>query len=199
DDGNARPRGDVQVDVAECFAVGGVAEVEVTELNLALDALVGQSGDGIVVVDRGGLLHDRVDAHYGSRSALYQVDDPAYGDHRPDQLHHVHVVAGELADGEVVLHHFMASDQQRNHQRDAEHKLQGGPQHRHQARQQKAAANVLLVGALEGGNLRLLLRKGADQPRAGEVLFGLCGDVREHGLDAFEARMNARAEVLHQH
>ena len=49
------------------------------------------------------------------------------------------------------------------------------------------------------GDLRFLLREGADEACAGEVLLGLRGDVGEHGLDALEARVNACAEVLHEH
>ena len=98
-----------------------------------------------------------------------------------------------------MQHHFMAADEQGDHQRDAEDELQRGPEHGHEAREEQRAADVLAVGVLEGGDLRILLREGADETCAGEVLLGLRGDVREHGLDALKAAMDARAEVLHQH
>jgi hypothetical protein len=47
-------------------------------------------------------------------------------------------------------------------------------------------------------DLGVLLREGANQARAGEVLLGLGRDVGEHGLDAFEAAVDALPEGLHQ-
>jgi hypothetical protein len=53
-----------------------------------------------------------------------------------------------------------------------------------------------VVGGFEGGDLRFFLGEGADEAGGGEVLFGLCGDVGEHGLDALEAGVDAGTEVL---
>ena len=93
----------------------------------------------------------------------------------------------------------MAADQQGDHQAEAEYEFERRPEHGHQADQVQGAPDVLQVGALEGGDLGVLLGKGADQPCAGEVLLGLGGDVGEHGLDALEAPMDALAEGLHEH
>jgi hypothetical protein len=71
-----------------------------------------------------------------------------------------------------------------------------GPEHSHQANQFETAADVLLVFSLKGPNLSFLLHVGADQARSGKILLGSRGDVGEHGLNAFEAVMNAAAEIL---
>ena len=92
----------------------------------------------------------------------------------------------------------MPADQQRDHERNTEDKLERGPEHRHQPSEQQTAADVFLVGALEGGDLRFFLREGADEACAGEVLLRLRGDVREHRLNALETRMDARPKVLDQ-
>ena len=152
-----------------------------------------------VVGDGGLLLQQFVDADDGGGAALEEVDDPADGDHGPDELDHVDVEGGEVADGDAVRDDLMAADQQRDHQAEAEHEFERGPEHGHQPDQVQRAADVLLVGGLEGGDLGVFLREGADQARAGEVLLRLGGDVGEHGLDALEAAMDALAEGLHQH
>src|SRR5208337_1322948 len=78
----------------------------------------------------------------------------------------------------------------------AEHELQRRPEHSHQADQTEAAADVFLIGAFEGGDLGLLLHIGADDAGAGKVFLGAGRDVGEHGLDAFEAFVNAASEIL---
>ncbi len=92
----------------------------------------------------------------------------------------------------------MAADEQGDHERDAQDKLERGPEHGHQAGEQQGTANVFAVGGLEGVDLGLFLRKGTDEPGPGEIFFGLGGDVREHGLDAFKAGVDAGTEVLDQ-
>ncbi len=91
-----------------------------------------------------------------------------------------------------------AADEERDHQRHAEDEFERGPEHGHEAGEQEAAADVLAVGLFEGLDLGLFLREGADEARAGEVFFCLRGDVGEHGLDAFEAGVNAGAEELYE-
>ncbi len=81
-------------------------------------------------------------------------------------------------------------------EREAEDELERGPEHGHEAGEEQAAADVLLVGGFEGGDLGFFLGEGADEAGAGEVLLGLGGDVGEHGLDALEAGVDAGAEVL---
>ena len=90
----------------------------------------------------------------------------------------------------------MAADEEGDDERDAEDELECGPEHGHEAGEEQAAADVLLVGGFEGGDLGVFLGEGADEAGGGEVLFGLCGDVGEHGLDALEAGVDAGAEVL---
>src|ERR1700734_2543157 len=106
-----------------------------------------------VVGDVGLLLEEFVDADYGGGAALEEVDDPAYGDDGPDELDHVDVEAGELADGDLVLDDFVSSDEERDHQRETQDELQRGPEHGHEADEVKASAEVLLVGEFEGGDL----------------------------------------------
>src|SRR5437899_387458 len=83
------------------------------------DCFRGKKGGG-VVGDGGLLLEEFVDADYGGGSALEEVDDPAYGDDGPDELDHVDVEAGELAYGDAVLDDFVASDEEGDHEREAE-------------------------------------------------------------------------------
>ncbi len=95
----------------------GVGEGEVAEFDIAGDGAgreLGGSGVDVgsaavgatsnergVVGDGGLLLEEFVDADDGGGSALEEVDDPADGDDGPDELHHVDVEAGELADGDA--------------------------------------------------------------------------------------------------
>src|ERR1700761_8029769 len=97
-----------------------------------------------------------------------------------------------------MCHDLVAANQQRDHQRKTKDELECWPEHGHQAYEVEAALDVLEVSGLEGGDLCLLLGEGADQACAGEVLVGFGGDVGEHGLDALEAFVNTRPEVLNQ-
>ncbi len=145
------------------------------------------------------MLQQLVDANYGCGSALEEVDDPADSDDGPDELHHVDVEAGELANGNAMENDLVASDEQRDHQRETEDELKRGPEHGHQTNQMQAAADVFAIGLFEGGDLRFLLGEGANQAGAGEVLLSLGGDVGEHRLNAFEAAVNPVSEVLNDH
>ena len=78
----------------------------------------------------------------------------------------------------------------------AEHEFERGPEHSHQADQAEAAADVFLVSALEGGDLGLLLHISPDDTGAREIFLGAGRDVGEHGLNAFEAFVNAAPEIL---
>ena len=132
----------------------------------------------------------------GGGAALEEVDDPADGDHGPGELHHVDVEGGEVADGDAVRDDLAATDPEDDDDGGAEHEFERRPEHGHEADEAEAAADVFLVGGLEGGDLGLFLGEGADEAGAGEVLLGLGGDVGEHGLDALEAVVDAASEVL---
>ena len=54
------------------------------------------------------------------------------------------------------------------------------------------------LDCLEGVDLGLFLREGADEAGGGEVFLGLRGDVGEHGLDALEALVDLAAQNLHE-
>jgi hypothetical protein len=112
------------------------------------------------------------------------------------QLNHEDVVRKELGDGDVVGYNFVSADQQGDDERDAKNELERGPQHSHEAGEEKAAADVLLVGGFKGGDLGFFLRECADEAGGREVLFGLRRDVGEHGLNALEACVDAGSEVL---
>ena len=90
----------------------------------------------------------------------------------------------------------MSSDEEGDDEGEAEDELKGGPEHGHEADEVEGAADVLLVGGLEGGDLGFFLGKGADEAGTGEILLGLGRDVGEHGLNPLEARVDARAKVL---
>ncbi len=159
-------------------------------------AVIFQSDQCGVVGDVGLLLEEFVDADYGGGAALEEVDYPAYGDDGPDELDHVDVEAGELSDADLMLDYFVSSDEEGDHQREAEDELQRGPEHGHESDEVEAAADVLLVGELEGGDLGFFLGEGSDEAGAGEVLLGFGGDVGEHGLNALKALVDAGSEVL---
>ena len=111
-------------------------------------------------------------------------------------MHHVGIEGDEIAD--VHLSHEDLPSAQPQHDDDgrAQHEFQRGPEHPHQADEAEAAADVLLVGAFEGGDLSLFLHVGADDAGSGEIFLGAGRDVGEHGLNAFEALVNAASEVL---
>ncbi len=91
---------------------------------------------------------------------------------------------------------FASAKPEHEHHGAAEHEFQRGPEHAHQAHQAQAAADVFLVFSFEGSNLRFFLHVGADQARSREVLLRARGDVGEHGLNSFEAIVNAAAKRL---
>ena len=165
------------------------------ELDVAGDG--GGCCDGIVG-DGGFLLKELVDADDGGGSALEEVDDPADGDERPSQLHHVHVERGELSHGDPMGDDLMTADEESNHEGETEDELERGPKHGHEANEMETAADVFLIGSLEGGDLGVFLGEGTDEACAGEVFLGLGRDVGVHGLDALEATMDAVAEVLNK-
>ena len=96
-----------------------------------------------------------------------------------------------------MLQHLLPADPQHEHQGKAEHRLQRGPQHSHQPRQRQRALDVRRVLGFKERNLGVFLGVSANQPRAGEVFLRASADVAELGLNALEAPVNERAEVLH--
>ena len=97
--------------------------------------------------------------------------------------------------GESVDDFAAAEPQHQNHSA-TQHEFERGPEHAHEAHQAQAAADVFLVLRFEGANLGIFLHVGADQARSGKVFLGARGDVGEHGLNSFEAIVNAPAEGL---
>src|SRR5208282_385298 len=153
--------------------------------------------DYLFIGDLGLLGKDFVDAHHGCGSALENIDDPSERDDRPGELHHVSVEGDEIADRHLSEEDLSSAEPQHDDNGSAEHEFQCGPEHSHQADQAKAAAYVFPVGALEGGDLGLFLHIGADDAGARKIFLGAGRDVGEHGLNAFEALVNAAAEILY--
>ena len=91
---------------------------------------------------------------------------------------------------------FASAEPQHEHDGATQHKFERRPEHAHQPHQLEAAADVFLVFGFEGADLGLFLHVGADEAGAGKVLLGARGDVGEHGLNAFEALVNAAAKSL---
>ncbi len=144
------------------------------------------------------LLHqDFVDASHGRRASLENVDDPTQGDHRPGQLHHVGVEGDKATHGDASAQDFASPEPKHQHNGEAQHGFQRGPEHAHQADQLQAAVDVFAVGSLERRDLRLFLHIGADHAGAGEILLGPGRDLRKHRLDLLEPLVNQSAEVLH--
>src|ERR1019366_820262 len=123
-------------------------------------------------------------------------DDPAERDNWPGELHHVSVEGDKIADGHFSEKDLSSAEPQHDDNGGAQHEFERGPEHSHQADQAEAAADVFLISALEGGNLCLFLHIGADDAGARKVFLGAGRNVREHGLNAFEALVNAAAEIL---
>ena len=137
-----------------------------------------------------------LNAHHRRGSALEDVDDPSQGDDWPRELHHVGVEGDEIADIHLAHEDLPSAEPEHDDYGGAEHEFQRRPEHSHQAHQAEAAADVFLVGVLEGRDLGLFLHIGADDAGAGEVFLGAGRNVGEHGLNAFEALVNAASEIL---
>ncbi len=86
------PCGHAQVHIMQnLFAF--VAEVEPSELDLARDLAILRARS---VLNIRLFVHDFVDADERRRAALENIDDPAQGDDRPRELHHVGAERNEL-------------------------------------------------------------------------------------------------------
>src|SRR5450631_1155100 len=96
----------------------------------------------------------------------------------------------------LAAYHQVSAHPQHDDYGSAEHELERGPEHSHQADQAQTAADVFLVGTFEGGDLGLLLHIGSNDTGAREILLSAGRDVGEHGLNAFEAFVNAAAKIL---
>src|SRR4029077_4919809 len=99
------------------------------------------------------------------------VDDPSESDDWPHQLRHISIEGHEAASIHSTLKHLATAQPEHYDRGDAKHEFQGRPEHAHQPNQAQAAADVLLVGALEGGDLGLFLHIGANDAGAGEILL----------------------------
>ena len=94
------------------------------------------------------------------------------------------------------MNDFAAAEPQYQYHSATQHEFERRPEHAHEAHQAQAAADVFLVVRFEGANVGIFLHVGADQARSREVFLGAGGDVGEHGLNSFEAIVNAPAEGL---
>ncbi len=139
-----------------------------------------------------------IDTDQRGGSALEDIDHPAKGNHGPRELHHVGVEGDEITEVHAVLQDFATTYPEDDDDRGSEHEFECRPEHSHEADKSQAAADVFLVGGLEGADLRLLLNVGADHARAGEILLGAGRDVGEHRLNAFKALVDATSKVLDQ-
>ena len=140
DDGEAGAGGNVERDVVEDRCVA-VAEVEVAELDLAVqDGIGGNGGIGGAVVDGRLGLEQLVDALYRGGAALEDVDDPADGDDWPDEHDHVGAEGDELADVDAVGDDEVPAGQQGDDHGDAEDELERRPEHAHELDEAQCAA-----------------------------------------------------------
>src|SRR5262245_34990867 len=92
----------MQVDVAQRRLFGTfVIKSEVAKFDVAFNF---GYRFGLVAVANGRLdAHDFVHTFHRSHAALEDVDDPAEGNHRPDQIAEVEIELKELPDGDAVL------------------------------------------------------------------------------------------------
>ena len=130
------------------------------------------------------------------RAALQQVGDPAERDHRPAEHRQVGVEGDELAEGEPAGDHLAAAQPQHHERAQAEEEREARIEQALQADQPAVAAQELLVGPAEAGQLGLLLPVGAHDPDAGQRFLGHRRQLGQLGLDLLEAAMDRRAEAL---
>ena len=130
------------------------------------------------------------------RAALDQVGDPAERNHRPAQHGQVGVEGDELANREPPVDDLAAAQPQHDQGADPEQEGQARVEEALQADQAAVAAQELGVGALEAGQLGLLLAVGADDPDSGQRLLRHRRQLGQLGLDPLEAAMDGRAEAV---
>src|ERR1022692_949567 len=139
------------------FAV--VGKIQSTEFDLAFYFLIAGFS---AILDLRLFLHDLVETNQRRCAALENVDHPAQRDHGKGQLQHVDVEGCQAANLHAAGQHFASTDPQYQHNCQAEHEFQRGPEHAHEPYQFQAAGNVFLVCAFEGSDLRFFLDIGAD-------------------------------------
>ena len=130
------------------------------------------------------------------RAALQQVGDPAERDHRPAEHREVGVEGDELADREPAGDDLAAAQPQHHERAHAEEEREARIEQPLQADQPAVAAQELLVGEAEAGQLGLLLPVGAHDPDAGQRFLGHRRQLGQLGLDLLEPAMNRRAEAI---
>src|SRR6185312_5607376 len=98
DNGKARPRRNVQVDVLENFAAGRIRKSQIAKFEIAANCgHLFQIGSGVGIRNRRLFRKYLIDAPQRGGAALKQIDHPSESDHRPGELDHVRVVSNELA------------------------------------------------------------------------------------------------------
>ena len=149
-----------------------------------------------IISDCGLLEENLVDARQGGGTALENVDDPSERDHRPRELHHVSVESDEVAGGHAAEDYLASTEPEHDHDGNAEHEFERGPEHSHQANEFQAAADVLLIGIFKGRYFRFFLYIGPNHTRAREIFLSSGRDVGKHGLNTLETLVNPAPKVL---
>src|SRR5207248_3143069 len=177
---------DGEVDVFEHrLAVLAVGEGEIAELDAPAD---GRPLARARLVPDGRLDgEDGVHPLEARRAALLEVDDIAERDQRPDERGEIEDELDDLARRDLPSDGEPAAVPDDDDVARADDELKERAHHGLDAHEAQAALGVLPIEDVEGVNLRALLRVGAHDPHAGEVLLSARGDLREEVLNLLDA------------
>ena len=172
-----------------------VGEGQVAELDAAADRAAARCTPG-AVGDRRLDGEDGVHALQARRAALVEIDDVAERDERPDESRQVEVELGELPDRDLAAHGERPPYQMMSTKPSPMRNWISGritAEMRTRLRLRSAYSRFRCV---EGRDLRVLLRVGAHDADAREVLLRARRDLREEVLNLLEADVHLLAEVL---
>lgn len=192
DDGGGFAGRDGEGDVVEGEGIAE-ADGDVFERDFAANRGEGSGGSG--GLDGGGRVEDFADALEAGGAALGEVDDPAEGDHGPDEHAHVGLEHDEGAERDFAGVETPAAGPHDEEEGEADEGLEQGVEDAGIAGEAEIGADVILIESFEFAELGLFLRVGADDADAVEVFLNAAGDVAELGLDELEALVDLLAEV----
>src|SRR5260370_13616866 len=152
DHSEAGSSGNLQVDVPE-NGHSVVAEVQVAKLNFTANRLACGVPRHKVIGDLGLFGKDFIDSSHRCGAALKNVQDPAQGDNRPGELHHVSIEGHEITHGHATQQYLASTKPQDQNDGESQQQFDRRPKHSHQADQQQPSSDIVLVRSLESFDL----------------------------------------------